>query len=193
MALDYSTFHTTNMADTCAIWNTLSSKLLYQAALSANCVFSCTAYVAYECLLKPRSKVDKLDEDLQSLLRQEQQKGRFIAYHLDVDDLLEIEILEKRRNLGKGELSSIAFATRTNQAFLTDDQRARKLASEVMGRGQVQTTPHLFGWLLYKQFLGDSDKDPIISEHESMNGPLKQHFEDAYQEALRSRLVAKGI
>jgi hypothetical protein len=133
------------------------------------------------------------DEHLQKLLRHEQQKGKFRAYHLDIDDLLEVEVLEKRKNLGKGELSSIAFAMRTNQAFLTDDQRARKLAGDVMNKGQVQTTPHLFGWLLYNQFLGDSDKDPIILEHESMNRPLRNYFEEVYQEALRCRLLAKGI
>jgi hypothetical protein len=193
MMLDISTFHSTNMVDTCGVWNILSSKLLFQAALSANCVFSCTAFVEYECLSKPRGSINKHDEQLQKLLREQQQKGKFKAYHLDIDDLLEVEVLEKRKNLGKGELSSIAFAKRTNQAFLTDDQRARKLAGEVMNKWQVQTTPHLFGWLLYHQFLGDSDKDPMISEHESVGRPLRKYFEDAYQEALRCRLLAKGI
>jgi hypothetical protein len=134
MMLDISTFHITNMVDTCGVWNILSSKLLYHAALSANCVFSRTAFVEYECLSKPRSSINKHDEQLQQLLRQEQQKGNFKAYYLDIDDLLEVEVLEKRKNLGKGELSSIAFAKRTNQAFLTDDQRARKLAGEVMDK-----------------------------------------------------------
>jgi hypothetical protein len=192
MAIDPSHFHTLNVVDTCAIWNVLSSKLLYHTALSAGCVFSCTAFVVYECLSKPRKAITPEDRELQRRLRTEQENGRFQHYHLDIDDLLEVEVLEQRKNLGKGELSSIAFAKRTQQAFHTDDTSARKLASQVMEERRVQTTPHLFGWLYFKHFLGDADKDAIIQEHESLQRPLRPYFEEMYGRALRYRLMANS-
>src|SRR5262249_29710980 len=107
-----------------------------------------------------------------------------------VEELLEVETLEKRKNLGKGELSAIAFAKRTRQAFHTDDQGARKLAQQVMPEKLVQTTPHLFGWLYLGQRLGDGDKEGIINEHERGARPLRPHFEEVYQRALYYRLQA---
>lgn len=188
--IDPSDFYKLNVVDTCAVWNALSSKLLLQTAVSSGCVFSCTAFTAYECLLKPRKTVTPEDEELQKRLRIEQRNGHFQVYHLDVEDLLEVEILEKRKNLGKGELSSIAFAKRTRQAFLTDDRGARKLAQLVMSEKLVQTTPHLFGWLYFSQRLGDGDKEGIINEHERVARPLRPHFEEMYQRALYYRLQA---
>jgi hypothetical protein len=144
----------------------------------------------YECLRKPRRESIPEDEELQRRLRSAQMNGQFKSYPLDVDDLLEVEILARRKSLGSGELSSIAFAKRTRQAFQTDDQNARTLASEVMGREMVQTTPHLFGWLYFRQFLGDSDKDGIINEHESLGRPLGQYFEEMYGLALYYRALS---
>jgi hypothetical protein len=192
MAIDPSDFQKLNVTDTCAVWNVLSSKLLLQAAMSAGCVFSCTAFTAYECLLKPRKLTTPEDEELQKRLRAEQNNGRFQVYHLEVEDLLEVEILEKRKNLGKGELSSIAFAKRTRQAFQTDDQSARKLAQQVLPTKFVQTTPHLLGWLYFVQLLGDGDKNDIIKEHESLRRPLRPHFEEMYYRALQYRLLANS-
>ncbi len=97
-----------------------------------------------------------------------------------------MEILERRKKLGKGELSSIAFAKGTGQAFLTDDQKARKLALEVLP-GQVQTTPHLFGWLLFEGTLNDSDSASVIAEHEQVNLPLGQYFKEIYETVQRYR------
>lgn len=192
MAIDPSYFHTLNVSDTCAVWNILSSKLLYQSALSLHCIFSCTGYVEYECLFKPRQNRTEEDEELQSKLRIACGNGQFQSYHLDIDDLLEVEILEKRKNLGKGELSSMAFAKRTQQSFHTDDTGARKLASQVLGEKRVQTTPHLFGWLFFKQVLSDADKEPIIKEHESCGRPLRPYFEEMYMRALKYRLMANS-
>src|SRR5262249_50126946 len=133
MEIDPSHFYLLNVVDTCAVWHVLSSKMLYETALAAGCTFSCTAFVAYECLTKPRTKkITPEQEELRRRLQAEQAHERFRSYHLDLDELLEVEILEKRKNLGKGELSSIAFAKRTRQALHTDDQKARKLASQVM-------------------------------------------------------------
>jgi hypothetical protein len=192
MAIDPSQFHTLNVSDTCATWNVLSSQLLYQAALSVRCVFSCTAYVVYECLFKPRKNRTTGDEELQNRLRVARGNGQFQSYHLEIDDLLEVEILEQRKNLGKGELSAIAFAKRTQQAFHTDDMSARKLASQVLGAQRVQTTPHLFGWLCFKGWLSDTDKETIIKDHTDLQRPLGPHFEEMYQRALSYRLMVQS-
>ena len=189
MAINPSMFNKLNVTDSCSIWNILSSKIFLQATKTAKCVFCCTAYVQYECLDKPRKKPSIKDIDLQKILKEEQEKGNFPVYHLDIDDLLNIEVLQKRMNLGKGELSSIAFAKQTRQAFLTDDQGARVLASTTLDDNNIQTTPHLLGWLIYEQFLTDLDKDNIITQHESFNRPLKKYFEIMYRRALEYRLM----
>ncbi|MFZ2448292.1 MAG: hypothetical protein WAW37_18185 [Syntrophobacteraceae bacterium] len=116
-------------------------------------------------------------------------RGYFQVYHIDINDLNDVEILERRRNLSKGELSSMVFAKRTQQAFLTDDQGARKLASNYMDNKMVQTTPHLLGWLIYSRFLVDSDVDPIIQEHVTLGRPLAPHFKKAYYRALECKLA----
>ena len=77
-------------------------------------------------------------------------------------------LLERRKRLGKGELSSIALAMKTNQAFMTDDQKARKLGKEVIGNDKVQTTPHLLGWLFFEGKLLDVDKEDIVAEHKQL-------------------------
>lgn len=194
MPCDPSRFHGLNVIDTCSVWNLLSSKTLCRAALSAGCVFSCTGFVFYECLVKPRKKVSAEEAELQGRLREERRRGHFKDYHLELEDLLEVEFLEKRKRLGKGELSSMAFAKRTRQAFLTDDQGARKLAVGVLDSAMVQTTPHLFGWLFYTGSLLDPDKHAIILEHEQLEKrmPLTRFFEEIYLSALEYRLRARG-
>lgn len=190
MAIDLSNFERLNVADTCSVWNVLSSSVLFHAAIEMKCNFSVTAFVNYECLYKPRTSQSNEEEALKAKLWEQQKRNHFQVYHLSIEDLQDIEILGKRKALGKGELSSIAFARRTNQAFLTDDQGARKLAAEIVGPKMVQTTPHLFGWLIFSQRLSDSDKDKIIGEHESFNRPLKPFFEQVYYDALQYRLTA---
>jgi predicted nucleic acid-binding protein len=74
--------------------------------------------------------------------------------HIDLEDLQEVEILAQRRNLSKGELSAIAFARRTGQAILTDDQKARRLAETALASQYAQTVPHLAAWLLYEGYVG---------------------------------------
>jgi hypothetical protein len=187
MAIDVSRFHTLNVTDTCAIWNVLSSRLLYSRARFAGCHFCCTGYVYYECLYKPRTNPTPEEIELQRRFHRESEKNAFQSYQLDIEDLQDVAVLENRKRLSKGELSSIAFAQKTQQAFLTDDQKARKLAENVLERKRVQTTPHLFGWLYYNDRLGDNEKDQIIGEHKKFGRPLAPFFERAYQEALRCR------
>jgi len=121
-------------------------------------------------------------------LREERKQGKFRDYHIDIEDLQLIEVLKNRRNLSKGELSSIVFAKKTRQAFLTDDQSARILAQKILDPKMVQTTPHLFGWLFYSDYLIDSDKALIIKEHSELGRPLAKYFEEMYLKAYELKL-----
>lgn len=188
MAIDPSKFHLVNVADTCSVWNVLSSARLHAAAKEARCEFCITRFVRYECLTKPRKKEPTAAEtELVRRLTQEQGRGGFAAHSCDIGDLQSIKILESRQRLGKGELSSIAFAMKIGQAVITDDKKARRLAQD-SGHALIQTTPHLFSWLIFRGRLGDSDKSTVIAQHEAMERPLASHFETAYEMALQCRL-----
>lgn len=188
MAIDPSKFHLVNVADTCSVWNVLSSARLHSAAKEARCEFCITSFVRYECLTKSRkSAPTPAETELMRRLAQEQGRGGFAAHSCDIGDLQAIKILESRKRLGKGELSSIAFAMKIGQAVITDDMKARNLAKD-SGHALTQTTPHLFSWLIFKGRLGDSDKDTVIAQHEAMERPLAPHFETAYEMALQCRL-----
>jgi predicted nucleic acid-binding protein len=189
MAIDPSSFNTSNVVDTCAVWNVLSSRRLYNAALLARCHFVITAFVQYECLHKQRTAAKQSEVELRSRLRAEQSNGRFTPYSCDLEDLQTVALLQNRKRLGKGEISSIAFAIKYQQAVLTDDQKARRLASQA-GHKLVQTTPHLFGWLVFTGRLGDQDKDVVIAEHRKLDGILSKHLEEAYRVAPQYRLAA---
>lgn len=189
-------FHQYNVADSCSIWNILSSNILYSSALSATpkCYFSCTEFVYYECLIRPRSSETEPERRLKEKLVIERQKGeQFKSYSLTIEDLQDVEVLENRKRLGMGELSSIVFAKKTQQAFMTDDKKARNLAETYLDAKMVQTTPHLFGWLMYSNVLTDSDKDKIIQEHSAFRttkwGNLSQFFETMYEMAFEYRLM----
>lgn len=179
-----------NVIDSCAVSNLLSSKVLTHAAYSSGCHFGCTYFVIYEVLHKPHALPSEEKRELQRRFALEKQKGRFSEHHLDIDDLQEIDILRNRKRLSMGELSSIAWAKKTRQAILTDDQKARKLAGDVLGAEWIQTTPHLFGWLLFEGHLTDADKHRVIDEHLGFGRPLSSFFEEAYREATRCRLAA---
>lgn len=191
MAIDPSKFHQVNVADTCSVWNILSSQRLYLAALEARCDFCITSFVRYECLTKPRKKAPS-DAELELIQRlvQEQGRGRFAAHSCDIGDLQAIKLLESRKRLGKGELSSIAFAMKIGQAVITDDVGARELATD-SGHRLAQTTPHLFSWLIFNGRLGDSDKATVVDEHKAMGRHLAPHLERAYEMALLCRLNAR--
>jgi len=189
MAINVSIFHLSNVVDTCAIWNVLSSPRFFTAALGAGVGFAVTQVVVYECLFKARKQTSVSERRLQDRLSAAMRAAHVIAFGLDVDDLQMIAVLENRKRLGKGELSSIAFAIKTRQAVLTDDQKARKLAQQVLPEPGVQTTPHLLGWLLFNNKLMDHEKDLIVREHVSLGRPLAEHLETAYLEACRCRLM----
>ncbi|MGI4778315.1 MAG: hypothetical protein ACRYGA_09390 [Janthinobacterium lividum] len=189
MAIDPSKFHLINVADTCSVWNILSSPRLNAVAKEARCDFCVTSFVQYECLIKPRKSILPSEQTLMDRLKAEQRRGAFQAQSCSIEDLQAIEILEKRRNLGKGELSSIAFAMKIRQGFITDDRKACQLAKD-SGHPHAQTTPHLFSWLIFTGRLGDSDKDTVIAQHVEAGRQIAQHLQRAYEMALQCRLNA---
>lgn len=187
MDINITEFETTNVIDTCAIDNLLSSATLYYAARSSNCTFCYTKYVEYEMFYKKRENLDEKSKELQKKLKDETKAKRFECHSLSIEDLQEVELLKQRKRLGGGELSSIAFAKKINQSFMTDDVKARKLGNSVLGSKRVQTTPHLLGWLFYMRELIDGDFSKIISEHQEYNRPLSKYFKQVYLESLRIR------
>jgi len=145
---------------------------------------------------KPINKTPETEELIKRLMK-EQKNNNFISHELTVEDLQQMEILKLRKNLGKGELSSIAFAMRIRQAFITDDQPARRHAQQLMSPQLVQTTPHLLGWLIFTNKLNELDVEPIIKEcreyQKSFDRILKPYFEDACKEALRCKLYDRML
>jgi hypothetical protein len=191
MEIDITTLEKINVIDSCSIWNIISSGILLSASLNSKCCFSITKFVEYECLFKKRSDFKVSEVELKNKLKALLTKQSFNSYPLNISDLQEIELLRNRKNLGLGELSSIAFAKRTSQSFFTDDQGARKFAKEVLGSSKVQTTPHLYGWLLFNQYLNESDLKQILIEHNLNNRPLEKYFREAHQECLRIKLILR--
>jgi|ERR1035441_112880 predicted nucleic acid-binding protein len=191
--IDLTKFYLTNIIDTCSVWNVLASSTLYIAAIELKCDFSFTQFVEYECIHKPRKQSLHIDFLLIEKLQNEIDKGKFKRFNITIDDLQEIELLANNKNLGKGELSSIAFAKKTNQAFFTDDKAARKLGKKILGNNMVQTTPHLVGHLFFNRILLDGDLSTIISEHSSLAnskwGSLEEFFKTVYSESMRLRFL----
>lgn len=189
--IDPSKFEKLNVADTCSVWNVLASLVLCAAAKSAHVSFCITEFVRYECLHKP-SKVWPERPELQKRLRHEMESGALSSYPIEIEDLQDVAVLEARRKVSKGELSSIVFAKKSLQAFMTDDKKAANLARTIIPNDKVQSTPHLFAWLFFTARLQDSDKNTIVAELASLNRILDPHLEAAYQEALRCRLMAQN-
>lgn len=187
MTIDPSKFYPINVADTCSVWNILSSPRLNAAAREARCDFCVTSFVQYECLIKPRKAVLPTEQTLMDRLRADQHRGAFQVHSCSIEDLQAIKLLEQRKKLGKGELSSIAFATKIRQGFITDDRKALKLAKD-SGHPYAQTTPHLFSWLIFTGRLSDGDKDTVITQHVDAGRHIARHLQTAYEIALQCRL-----
>lgn len=192
MAIDPSTFRPVNVVDTCGVWHLLSSVLLHGTARGANCDFCITDTVYYECLVKPRTSMTAGQQALILRLQKERSQGRFQSHTVDIADLQTLSGDTLRKRLGRGEISAIAFAKKIGQAVLTDDQRARRFAVEA-GCQWVQTTPHLFAWLLFTRRLGYTDLAIVIEQHEAFEGKLSKHFRDAADIALQCQLSARTI
>ena len=189
MAIDPTKFNTIALADTCSVWNVLSARKLYQASYSAKVHFCITPMVLYECLHRPRSTMTAEKSELISRLEKARKNGQFPLQVCDLDDLAEL-VRVAPKGLGSGELSCIATVYRIRSiAFMTDERQARHYASTKLGL-EVETTPRLYAWLHYYQHLGAGDHDDIIREHEIYEvRPLTKFFKQAYEEAMRCRLM----
>lgn len=185
-----SRFEKLNVTDTCSVWNVLASRVLYETAKSARVLLCVTEFVRYECLHKPGQHRPERVE-LQTRLRCEMKCGAIASYSLEVEDLQELEVLQTRRTLSKGELSSIVLARKTGQAFMSDDRKAVNLAVTVLPKQRVQSTPHLLAWLYFKGLLVDSDKGVIVAQLAELKRNLEPHLENAYMEALRCKLMTQ--
>jgi hypothetical protein len=191
MAIDPSNFHRVNVADTCAVWNILSSETLHSAAKKAGCSFCVTGVVQYELLVKPRSQRKACDDELRARLGREQAAGGFPSHACTLDDLRMVSALEERKKLGKGELSSIALAMRLYQAVITDDRKATKLSREA-GHNLTQTTPHLLSWLEFNDALSETEITLIMQQHAELNGTLVRPFHDALEMARQCKANTGG-
>lgn len=188
MRINIKIFNKINIIDSCAIWNILSCNIVYTAAIANGLHFSFTKFVEYECLVRQRSSPSQSDLSLQARLREQLTKGNFKSHSISISDIQEIDILTSRKRLGLGELSSIVFAKKIGQSFLTDDQKARTLASTILGKEKVQTTPHLLGYLFHERHIIDGDLEQIINDHKAHDRPLEPYFRQVYEEALQIRL-----
>jgi hypothetical protein len=129
-------------------------------------------------------------KELQKRLRAKLADGSVTPHSIDLEDLQDVEVLRNRKRLSIGELSAIVFAIKTNQAILTDDRGAQRLARLVLAAGSVQSTPHLFAWLYFNSLLSDGDKDEVAADLLSLNRSLAPHLDDFHKEAQRCRAVA---
>jgi hypothetical protein len=189
--VDPSKFVRLNVADTCSIWNVLASRILYSAARAAQVSLCVTHFVRYECLNKP-GQIRPERSELQRRLQREIDLGGVTCCNIDLEDLQDIEVLQARGRISKGELSSMVFARKTQQAFMTDDRKAAKLADEILPSHRVQSTPHLFAWLYFAGGLQDSDKGAIAADLLALGRNLQPHLDAAYNEALRCRLASQA-
>lgn len=189
MTLDPTKFSMMAIADTCSVWNVLSSRKLYLAAISAKVYFCITPMVLYECLHKPRTSMTQGKAELMTRLERARRDNGFPVQPCDLEDLV-LLTQQAPKGLGSGEMSCIAAAYRIrNIAFMTDEKKARKFASEKLGL-HVETTPKLYAWLHYCRHLADGDHEDVIHEHESYEArPLTKFFQEAYEKALRCRLL----
>lgn len=190
MSFDPSRFSQMVVSDTCAVWNMLSARRLFSAAVAAKVYFCITSMVAYECFFKPRSRITAESEELMKRLQNAQKNGAFRIQPCGLDDLLNVTRTAPK-GLGAGELSCIAVAYNIRSlAFMTDEKQARYHA-EVRLNLAVETTPRLYGFLHFHRHLSDSDHAEIIAEHERFEQrPLTSFFNEAYEHAMRSRCMA---
>jgi hypothetical protein len=190
MTFDPSSFFPRNALDASAVRNVLSSETLFWRAREAGVVFCCTKYVEYECLAKKGRPPAFGEQYLRDLMRALVERGAFETHGLSIEDLQERDILASRKKMGLGELSTLAFTKGKRLAFMSDDQRARKFAAEMLPGGIVQTTPHLLGWLTYRRKISPAVRARILSDHEKTGGGLSEHLGRSHDLARGYREMA---
>lgn len=189
MSFDPTVFSALVAVDTCAVWNILSSKKLSLAAFSSGPTFIITPMVNYECIHKPRKQETAEQQELKSRFHAAIKRKKLSIQHCELDDLITIA-RQAPKKLSSGELSCIAMSYKLNTiAVMTDEKLAKKFAEESLGL-RVETTPKLYGWLLYKRILNDADHHDVIKEHEILERrPLTEFFNKAYETALQYQVT----
>lgn len=189
MAFDPRECQVVVIADTCSVWNLLSSRRLFRSARSAGRHFLITPVVLYECLQIARRVVNAEREELLSRFKTARSEGVFAEQGCEIDDLLAVS-RDAPVGLSSGELSCMAAAYKVRTiAFMTDDKQARRFAEEGL-RLIVVTTPKLYAWLHFHRHLSDSDHGDVIREHEIYERrPLTLFLNKAYEVALQYRLM----
>lgn len=188
MAIDPRIFSPMVVADTCSVWNVLSSKKLFLLARLAKISFFITPMVLYECVYKPRKNITEEQKELIRRFHSALKDKSFINETCDLDDLIAVS-----RNapigLSSGELSCIAIAYKIRTiAVMTDEKKARHYAEQTL-QLRVETTPKLYGWLHFHRHLSDGDHLDVIKEHEKYERrPLTAFFNVAYEAALQFRM-----
>jgi predicted nucleic acid-binding protein len=193
ITVDLTVFEPVSAIDTCSIWNLHSSPRLLMAALEQKRWFVVAGYVRYEALEKPRKRPTMTELRMQAKFREHLAAKRgFSEAPVTVEDLEYVAASQDARRLGHGEIAALALARHLRCALLTDDQGARKVAPRV-GVAPAQTTPQLFGWLVYERSLTDGDAQTVISQHEAEieanRGRLTAYLRAMYEEACRRRLL----
>ena len=185
MPIDPRVFHTPIVTDTCSVWNVLSARRLFQAALSAKVHFCITEMVRYECLIKPRKNVTVEQDELIKRYKSAVAGGCFPIQTCDLADLIQIS-RGAPSALSSGELSCIATAYKIQSlGFMTDEKKARSYGEKVGLR--VETTPKLYAWLHFHRHLCDGDHQVVVDEHEHYERrPLTKFFQEAYESATRA-------
>lgn len=175
---DVSIYYEYNYIDTCSIWNTLCSELLFNKIKQKISNFFVSKFVIYECLYKKRRQENKMDKRLQIKFRSEKDRGYFIPHPIEISDLQQIEILRNRNKLGYGEISSIILAQKTKQAFTSDDRNARKLAEKAINPKKIQRTAHLIGWLYFQELINEKEMKLIFNDINNSRKFIKKQFLD---------------
>ncbi len=186
---DISQFRLLNVGDTCSLWNLLASPLLYVTACAAGMRVCCTNFVIYECLHK-RSRVWPERLELQKRLKNKLADSSITFHSIELEDLQQVEVLRKRKSLSIGELSVLVFAGKTQQAMLTDDKGAQKLAVTHLTADAIQSTPHLIAWLYFNSLMADGDVAQVKVELVALARNLEPHFSNFYLEAQQCRVIA---
>lgn len=192
MAIDPRTFSPMVVADTCSVWNLLSSRKLFLLALSARISFFITPMVLFECIYKPRKTTTEEQKELIRRFNSALKNKSFINETCDLDDLIAVS-RSAPVGLSSGELSCIAIAYKMRTiAIMTDEKKARHYAEHTL-QLRVETTPKLYGWLHYHRHLSDGDHLDVIREHEKYERrPLTVFFNIAYEAALQFRMTVSN-
>ena len=94
ITVDCSKFRLPNVTDTCAVWNCLSSAVLFEAAIASKCSFCIVDFVHYECLLKERTKHREEDDALRTRLRREIERRRVQRASITISELQDVADLD---------------------------------------------------------------------------------------------------